>query len=159
MAGAAQTDGMHAFFLGGEQGRKHIGTFAGSGNSEEYVSRNAEGVNLFCKDLFKAEVVADRCEYGTVRSQGKGRQGRAIDQKAVHEFPGKMLSVRSASAIAADEQLMASAHGQGDAPCAIFQIFRLEGEKIPAQAQALLCVLGNDVPYFYVHRAFLASYA
>ena len=80
-------------------------------DSQQYVSLDAQGLDLPFEDILVAVIISYRGQDAGVGGEGDGPQGRAVDDQARNELGHQVLSVRGRSPIAADHQLVAGASG------------------------------------------------
>src|SRR3989338_3954006 len=111
-AGKAYSDDFE--FFAGFDGCQDIGGIAAGGNSHGHIPFFPQGLHLLGKDLFIVVVVGDAGNGGSVCSQGKCRQGRSFNAKAVDEFSGNVLRVCRAAAVAEEEELVPPKKGLRD---------------------------------------------
>ena len=85
----------------------YVLTVSGCRDSDYYISRSTDRLNLPLKNAIVTVVVANRRENRRVGSQGNRRQRPALFQEAADEFCSHVLGIGCAAAIAAPENLVA----------------------------------------------------
>ena len=109
----SQSDCAHLQGIGYFHGGQHIFGAAAGGEGYEDISWTAKGLHLAGKNLFKAVVVAEAGERGSVDGQCDGRPARAFAAEAPYQFGCEVLGVGSAATVAAYQYLAARAQGIG----------------------------------------------
>jgi len=122
-----QRDKPHLF--GRFQPLEHIGRIAAGADSPGHIARLSQRPDLFGKYFRKIVIVADAGDDGRVRRQSNGRQRRPLDDKAVDEFRGDMLSVRGRAPVAENEDFIARFQGCGQGLNNIDQFAQMVIEK------------------------------
>src|ERR1035438_621106 len=85
-------------------------------DGQQYVSLDAQGLDLPFEDILVAVVVSYGSQDAAIRGEGGGPEGGTVEHQARNELGDQVLRIRGRASIAADHQLAAGLQGiRGDA--------------------------------------------
>src|SRR2546430_7065072 len=102
---ACESDGFKSLFPGCLNGGDDIGRITTGADTNGYVIRPTQALDLPRKNLFKSVVIANRSENGGICRQRYCRQGAAFSTESADELGSQMLCVRCATAVSKEQKL------------------------------------------------------
>jgi hypothetical protein len=112
ISGEAQSADL--MFTRPSQGLQYIGGLAAGADPQGDIAAPGQGLKLLQEYIVKMKVVADSGKYRCIDRQGYSRQRGPFNLKAVYEFGGNVLGIRSASSIAEEKQALSFLEGACD---------------------------------------------
>src|SRR5678810_223827 len=146
-----EADGKHSFLTCGSERCKNIRGISTRGDSDRYVARVAQRLNLSRKHQVVAVIVSESRESGRICRERNGGKRDSIRDEASDKFCGDMLSVCGAASIAEQENLAPVAKSRGHFLCGLSNEVRVRSKELGFYADTFGDELLNE-GFRVVHR-------